>query len=828
MRAVRRTLFAALTVCACAVLPAAAVAAPDYVPEPGPEVTAEAAHQHEEEVSPLAPALQELQKPSVRALPEAQQAQLLGIAADGPGSLIRDEHGILVNARFEDGVLARLPALRRLGGEIQGTSQRYQEVTLSVPYRQLDELAEVHGLASVTPAQTPVLRDLTVDQCQGGSVVSEGVEQLKVELLREELAAPPVEPDDEGEGLTIGVLSDSFDQGTEAIAGGPIATKAPNDVNTKDLPGAPGNECAGQADPVHDLKDYLFEEGQQPPFDEGRAMLQIVHDIAPKAKLAFYSAFNSEADFAKGIEELAKPIADGGTVGANVIVDDVSYFEEPFFQDGPVAAAVDNVVADGVTYLTSAGNDNLLAGKDEIASWETPDYTDSLDCPPAVRSLGGHDCLDFNGGPTVDRTFGIKVKAGSTLTVDLQWAEPWNGVGTDLDAYLLDSEGRLLTLKRERNVKITQRPVEWMQWTNGSGAEATVQLVVNRFSGGTPVTKFILLENGSEGVTGTEYPKSGGGNVVGPSVYGHAGAGAAITVGAVPYTATPAKTVEPYSSRGPVTHYYFPVNGTSPAPAIPGGPHVISKPDVLATDCGRTTFFARRTAPGIWRFCGTSASAPHAAGIAALAIEGKGGAATPSQVRNALAGTGVAIPEFGSCAAGGGLLEAFGAVRGIQGDPAHPEVPPAACVPPNASGAVERAAGDWGRESPLNPPEEPETPVTPPLTPNPPAPNPPPEIPPNPETKTAPATSITAHPKKVVRTSRARVKVRFRFAASEGGASFLCQFDGSVYRGCTAKVSRWFGLGPHVVKVKAQADGLLDRSPAVFRFKIVRDSSAQR
>ncbi len=807
-------------------LPAAAIAAePDYVPEPGAEVAAETAPSQEEEVSPLAPALQELEKRSVRELPQDEQAQLLGIAAEGPGSLIRDEHDILVNARFEEGVLSRLPALRRLGGDIQGTSTLYQEVTLSVPYRQLDELAEVPGIASVTPAPRPVLR--APEQCQGGSVISEGVEQLKVELLREELAKK-AEPSDEGEGLTVGILSDSFDQGTEAVAGGPIATKAPNDVNTKDLPGAPGNECPGQADPVHDLKDYLFEEGDQPPFDEGRAMLQIVHDVVPKAKLAFYSAFNSEADFAKGIEELGKRTSAGGTVGANVIVDDVSYFEEPFFQDGPVAAAVDKVVGEGVTYLTSAGNDNLFAGKDENASWETPDYTDSLDCPPEVRKRGGHDCLDFDGGPGVDRTFGIKVKAGATLTVDLQWAEPWFGVGTDLDTYLLDAEGTRLTEKRERNVKTTQRPVEWMQWTNGTGAEATVQLVVNRFSGGTPVTKFILLENGSEGVTGTEYPKSGGGNVVGPSIYGHAGAAAAITVGAVPYTATPAKTVEPYSSRGPVTHYYFPVNGTSPAPALPGGAHVISKPDVLATDCGRTTFFARRTAPGIWRFCGTSAAAPHAAGIAALAIEGNGGAATPFEVRNALAGTGVPIPEFGSCAAGGGLLEAFGAVRAIQGDPAHPEVPPAACASPTASGPVERAAGEWGRESPSNPPEEPETPVTPPPTPSPPTPTPTPENPTsNQEPKSAPGTAITAHPKKVVRTSRAWVRVRFGFAASAGGASFLCQFDGSVYRPCAAKVSRWFGLGPHVVKVRAQADGLLDRSPAVFRFKVVRDRSAQ-
>ena len=44
----------------------------------------------------------------------------------------------------------------------------------------------------------------------------------------------------------------------------------------------------------------------QAPFgDEGRAMLQIVHDVAPGASLAFYTGDNSEADFANGIGALA-------------------------------------------------------------------------------------------------------------------------------------------------------------------------------------------------------------------------------------------------------------------------------------------------------------------------------------------------------------------------------------------------------------------------------------------------------------------------------------------------------------------------------------------
>ena len=83
--------------------------------------------------------------------------------------------------------------------------------------------------------------------------------------------------------------------------------------------------------------------------DEGRAMMQIVHDIAPGASLAFYTAYDSEQDFANGILALA-------AAGCKVICDDVSYFDEPFFQNGVVAQAIQTVEAEGVTYVTAAGN----------------------------------------------------------------------------------------------------------------------------------------------------------------------------------------------------------------------------------------------------------------------------------------------------------------------------------------------------------------------------------------------------------------------------------------------------------------------------------------
>lgn len=764
---------------------------------------------------PLAPSLQELTKQSVRSLPRPAQARLLGIAAEGPGSLIREDGRVLVEARFESGAIAKLPALRRAGAEVLASSGRYQRATLSVPLTDLEELATVPRLAAVTPVRTPVAR--LPEACRG-SVVTEGITQLDVEGAREKIEAALGEAPKEGQGLTIGVLSDSFNQATEATTGGPIATKAPDDIINKDLPGVE-NSCADQSDPVLNLRDYEFKEGDDLPSDEGRAMLQILHDVVPKARLAFNSAFNGELVFAQGIEELAAPGPEGAE--ADVIVDDVGYFEEPFFQDGPVAAAVDKVVGEGVAYFAAAGNDNLFdAEGNEFASWEAPSFRDSADCPAAVRALtafGTTHCLDFNPTAAVDRTFGIKVEAGETLTVDLQWAEAWDNVNTNLDAYLLDAEGRLLTLATDKSLD-TQKPVEILQWSNESSAEKTVQLVVNRRTGGSPRVKFILLQNGG-GVSGTEYPRSGGGDVVGPAVYGHAGAAAAITLGAVHFTSPPEP--EPYSSRGPATHYFGPVDDTNPAPPL-GSREVVSKPDAAATDCVRTTFFAFQSPPGsgIWRFCGTSAAAPHAAGIAALAIEAEGGLSTPAQVRRALVGTASPIAGSGPCVVGGGLLDAEGAVEAMLGE-ATPATP-AACEPPASGGPVFVAPGSWGLEQPPERPKEPEKPKEPETRPPNPAPTPPTPVPPV-ETAKPPSTSIPTHPRKVVRTRRALTRIVFRFAANPANVTFRCQFDGSPWRACAARVSRWFGLGQHVVRAQARgADGLLDPTPAVFRFRVAR------
>lgn len=686
--------------------------------------------------------------------------------ADGAGSLLRRGDRLLVKVRFDHGAVASRDAIAETGAEVLNDSRRYQLATVAVSPGELDSLAAVPTVVAVTPERTP---KLYASGCEGGSVISEGVTQLLVDKARETFPL-------RGKGITVGVLSDSFDVATKAASGGTIATHAKQDIISNDIPGRAGT-CSDQQLPVR-----VLEEGPAGvSTDEGRAMLQIVHDLAPHASLAFATAFSGELAFAENIERLARPVSAGGA-GANVIVDDVGYFEEPFFQDGPVAAAINKVTSEGVTYLTAAGNENIFdeAGN-EIASWEAPAYRDAGSCPAAVAST---HCMNFKPGGPTDTTFGIKVDPGETLTVDLQWAEPWNGVSDDLDAFLLSESGSLLSSSTENNFAETQRPVEIVSRKNKSSSPTEFQLVINRRLGvANPRLKFIVMLDGS-GFGETEYPESGGGDVVGPTIYGHAGAASAISVAAIRFNST--TEPEEFSSRGPVTHYFEPVEGSLPAVPLLT-PEELAKPDVTATDCGATTFFASNVG-GVWRFCGTSAAAPHAAAVAALLRQGDANA-TAEEVRESLVDTATPIGAFPPTTVGSGLVDARSAIESLP----------------------ELTAAEDGPSTVVPPLEEPVTPT--PTSSNPPPPPPPPPI--------APNTSFLKHPPKLVRTRSKTARVVFRFGSDQAGVTFRCKVDKGSFRSCGSRTVRRFGLGRHTVKVVAVSSaGLADATAAVFRFRV--------
>jgi hypothetical protein len=96
--------------------------------------------------------------------------------------------------------------------------------------------------------------------------------------------------------------------------------------------------------------------------DEGTAMMEVIHDLAPGAQLYFATAFTSPQSFAQNIRDLRT------IYSCDIIVDDVGYSNETPFQDGQgplvvstsdggvIAQAVNDVAASGALYFSSAGN----------------------------------------------------------------------------------------------------------------------------------------------------------------------------------------------------------------------------------------------------------------------------------------------------------------------------------------------------------------------------------------------------------------------------------------------------------------------------------------
>jgi subtilisin family serine protease len=769
-----------------------------------------------------------------------QHPEPRSVPASGPGSPLLEGNRVVAEVRFDHGALAGVDDLRAAGARVLAGSRRYQTVTVAVRPGRMRALDRVAGVQGATPVPTP----FTYGTC--GSVNSEGDTQLAAAEARTDFGV-------DGNGVTVGILSDSFD--TDASA----ATHAAQDVASGDLPGA-GNPCGFTA-PVSICAECDFFASEAA--DEGRGMAQIVHDLAPGAKISFATAFAGETAFADNIRRLA-------AAGASVIVDDVGYFEEPFFQDGPVAAAINEVVAKGVSYFSAAGNDNLFEEEPlgsnkfngrEIASWETPKFRDAAACPPlleAATPLPTDHCLDFDPGAGEDPTFGIRVEKGETLTVDLQWAEPWFGVKADIDAYLLDATGKPL-LKggnlvsstgnnvaqpgtpeceiQEELVGPCQRPAEVVSWDN-KGAETEVQLAIDRCyetcnpgadSLAKPRVKLALLQNGG-GVTATEYPESVAPDVVGPTIYGHSGAASAFTLGAVQTGVTSAP--ERYSSRGPVSHYFGPVSGLTPAGALT---QAIPKPDAVATDCGRTTFFLPTKTPGVFRFCGTSAAGPHAAAIAALARQANP-SLTPAQIGAGLAATARPVGAFGPNAVGAGLLDAHRMLEDVALPPVITIVNPPRPISNNRSPSIGFAANrpvsfacsmDAAEPLPCSSPFTPSDPLA--------------------DgvhgfavrgedlagkvgiSKTvtfvvdtvAPRTSFRRKPRRTLRTRTRRARAVFRFASNEPGSTFTCRVDGGLVRFCPPRLVRRFGIGRHVMRAMAvDAAGNVDKTPATFRFKV--------
>lgn len=454
-----------------------------------------------------------------------------------------------------------------------------------------------------------------------GSVGKEGSIAINADAGREDFGL-------DGSGVKVGVLSDSFNS----------------------LGGFAADRQSGDLGAVKVLEDSFGT-------DEGRAMLQIVHDVAPGADLLFHTANGGQANFASGIRDLAK-------AGADVIVDDIIYLAEPFYQDGLVSQAIDDVAAKGVSYFTAAGN----SGKDAYESKFLGSGIDlNLTTPNGNFDFG--EMHDFDRSSGVDVRQRIVIPEGQDMFVSFQWDQPFASLSSggrasqsDMDILLFKS-GAPLTFDNlvamSASANVGRDPVEIFRFINRT-EETNFDLVITHF-GGPEAGLMKYVELGGARIAEHQTDSS--------AVFGHAPAEGAVSVGAAFWGNTPnygqAKPIlESFSSVGDAT-VLFDEAGRRLSKA-----EVREGVDVVAPDGTNTTFFGQDIgfdADSKPNFFGTSAAAPHAAAVAALMLQADPNL-SPDALRDALRDSAIDMgPKGFDDASGAGLIDAAAALKEVTG-----------------------------------------------------------------------------------------------------------------------------------------------------------------
>jgi Subtilase family len=477
--------------------------------------------------------------------------------------------------------------LRALG---LSEANQYQRIIYGyLPVNKVASLKDVKGLRFARPAYKPIHN--------AGRVTSQGDRAMRSDMARRTYNVT-------GAGSKVGVISDSYDYLDRASLG----------VDSDDLPRGVK------------VLDESYRVGNE---DEGRAMAEIIHDVAPGAAIAFNTANKGQSGFANGILNLAK-------IGCNVIVDDVIYFAEPFFQDGIIAQAVNEVVQkQGVSYFSSAGNSAR-------ASFQTA-FVNSGKAAPRLTLADGV-AHAFPDGTSL-QSVTIAGGGGSFFGI-YQWDDAFysvsgksgnNGARTDLDIFVY-LNGQLFTSSAADN--IGKDPFEAVQLTNRGSTPVVIQIAIVKYAGPDPnLVKFVNFGSGSRVQFATNSS----------TLYGHANAGSAIAVGAAYFANTPvfnpnlaAPVLENFSSAGG-TPIYFTTDGRRVAPVTR------QKPEIVAPDGASTTFFFRLqgdvNGDGFPDFFGTSAAAPHAAAVAALMQEKSGNKLSPSMILTNLIGSAIDMDD---------------------------------------------------------------------------------------------------------------------------------------------------------------------------------------
>lgn len=421
------------------------------------------------------------------------------------------------------------------------------EIYCWIPFDMITEVAKdslIYGIGGVSLPFTKV-----------GDYTTVGDTQLRADLARQQFNV-------DGSGVKVGVISDGIDHWEESRNSG-------------------------------DLPPLVYSVTNHDMGDEGTAMLEIIHDIAPGAELFFGGV--GFADTA-GANDMADTIAALYAQGCKVIVDDIGFYDVPYFYDDYLNQTIYNYInIDDITYISACGN----SGEKAYDAFFR-DYN------------GWHEFWTYSGNPVI--TNRVQISPPDTAVIFLQWASSWEDPDEDYDLYLVSIFGD--TVARGMSYHGGNRPEEYIYFPNNTGDEF-FNIMIRKVSGSDVEFK-LLLHSGRPWYTTLQYTYPNwetGINRPVRQIFGHPSAQDVISVAA--YSAFDVTTLESYSSRGPNNAYSAPGNW------IQRKTPTITATDSVETKIGNLGYFGNP-------FGGTSAAAPHIAGIAALYYD-KYGTATPPE-----------------------------------------------------------------------------------------------------------------------------------------------------------------------------------------------------